>query len=126
MTYREIEFLKNNLREELAECIYGPQVRQKLPEPSDRPVEILEQVQITIERDLRLILRRRVDARITELREALDHVNDNDYGICLDCGKKIPVKRLLARPGTRLCVACQAKQERKQRFRIITRENYKN
>ncbi|MBN2516999.1 MAG: TraR/DksA family transcriptional regulator [Deltaproteobacteria bacterium] len=124
MTYHELEFLKNNIREKLAKCIRDPKLSQKLSENSDQPVEIVERAQIAIERDLYLTLRNRVDDRITELREALDHADNHDFGICLDCGDNIPVKRLMAQPTTKLCVECQAEKERKERFLRDTAEDY--
>jgi DnaK suppressor protein len=124
MTYQELEFLKNNIREKLAACIRDPKLSQKLSEPSDQPIEIIEKAQIEIERDLYLTLRRRVDNRITELRWALDHADNHDFGVCLDCGDKIPVKRLMAQPTTKLCVECQTKKERKERFLRDTASDY--
>ena len=124
MTYQELEFLKNNIRGKLAACIRDPKLRLKLSESSDQPIEIIEKAQIEVERDLYLTLRRRVDIRITELREALDHAENHDFGTCLDCGDKIPVKRLMAQPTTTLCVECQAEKERKERFRRDTTRDY--
>jgi DnaK suppressor protein len=116
MTYQDLVFLRNNIREKLAECIDDPKLRQNLSEPSDQPVEIIERAQIEIERDLYLTLRRRVDDRIAELRDAFDRLNNKSYGICLNCEDEIPIKRLMAQPTTTLCVECQAENERKQRF----------
>ncbi len=47
--------------------------------------------------------------------EALKEIVENDgknYGICEECGGKIPEERLELIPYTKLCVECQAKRER--------------
>ena len=39
--------------------------------------------------------------------EALERMDREDYGICMDCGNPISDKRLSAIPWTLLCLACQ-------------------
>lgn len=45
-------------------------------------------------------------ARLVALDHALDP--DTDLGTCASCGAEIPWERLLAVPGTTVCVACAA------------------
>lgn len=52
---------------------------------------------------------------ITELREteaALQRISNGDYGLCEDCGKDIPYKRLQAYPTARRCIADQERHEK--------------
>ena len=42
---------------------------------------------------------------------------DGTYGICEECGDDISVPRLKARPVTRLCINCKAKQEEDEHLR---------
>ncbi|GAB7023892.1 TraR/DksA family transcriptional regulator [Salidesulfovibrio brasiliensis] len=45
--------------------------------------------------------------RILKLEEALRRVQeDEDFGLCAECGDPIPLKRLLAMPEAELCVEC--------------------
>ena len=57
-------------------------------------------------------LNRRLAVRIGALEDALRRMDVEDYGICEDCGERIPLRRLLAAPAVRLCVACQAERDR--------------
>jgi DnaK suppressor protein len=41
------------------------------------------------------------------VEEALDRLENGDYGICLNCDEPIPVKRLRALPWARYCIPCQ-------------------
>ncbi len=45
--------------------------------------------------------------RLVKLKEALKRVDeDEDFGLCIDCGDPIPMARLKAMPETELCVEC--------------------
>jgi DnaK suppressor protein len=45
--------------------------------------------------------------RLARLREALRRVDDDeDFGLCIDCGEPIPMARLKAMPETQYCVEC--------------------
>ena len=52
---------------------------------------------------------------LRQLEEALKRVEDGTYGVCEECGGKIPAKRLEAALAAGLCVACKSKQEKLQR-----------
>jgi len=46
-------------------------------------------------------------ARLVRLTEALKKVDeDEEFGLCLDCGDPIPMARLKAMPETEFCVEC--------------------
>lgn len=46
---------------------------------------------------------------------AIRRIDEGTYGICEDCEKAIPMKRLLAQPQARLCIKCQEIEEKKKR-----------
>jgi len=43
---------------------------------------------------------------------ALQRIKSGDYGICIDCGDPIPLKRLEARPTTKRCRECQQEADK--------------
>ena len=43
--------------------------------------------------------------------EALQRIEDSEYGVCLDCGALIPKERLEAKPYARYCTKCKSKRE---------------
>ncbi len=49
------------------------------------------------------------------LEAALRRIEKGTYGICEDCGEKIPPRRLEAFLAARLCIKCQSKAEKLQR-----------
>ncbi len=81
---------------------------QNVPDPNDRA---------TIEsgRSFELRIRDRERKLLSKIEEALQRVEDGEYGICEDCGDEIGLKRLEARPVTTLCIDCKTAQETKER-----------
>ena len=44
--------------------------------------------------------------------EAMKRIEDGTYGSCLQCGKPVSKKRLIAVPHTELCIDCQKANEK--------------
>ena len=54
------------------------------------------------------INRNSLDARLArEVQDALRRIQDGTYGVCLECGEPISLKRLQAVPWAKFCVRCQ-------------------
>ena len=52
---------------------------------------------------------------LRQLDEALARIEAGTYGVCEECGGKIPVKRLEAYLSAELCINCKSQQEKLQR-----------
>ena len=50
--------------------------------------------------------------KLKAIEGALKRINEGRYGICLQCGKKIPEGRLRAIPEAVLCIDCKSANER--------------
>ncbi|WP_106813746.1 TraR/DksA family transcriptional regulator [Microbacterium timonense] len=46
---------------------------------------------------------------ISEIDDAVKRWEDGTYGVCIDCGRGIPIARLRARPFATRCVSCAEK-----------------
>ncbi|MFZ4628680.1 MAG: TraR/DksA family transcriptional regulator [Blastocatellia bacterium] len=44
---------------------------------------------------------------LTQIDEALERIEDEEYGVCLNCQQEIGAKRLEALPWVRYCIKCQ-------------------
>lgn len=53
--------------------------------------------------------------RLREVQQALQKFEDGTFGICEDCEKDIPIKRLEAYPNATLCIECKEKQEKENK-----------
>jgi DnaK suppressor protein len=62
-------------------------------------------------------IRERETELLSKIDEALEQIDQGDYGECTSCGDEIGIKRLLARPVATLCIGCKEDQERLARQR---------
>jgi DnaK suppressor protein len=49
---------------------------------------------------------------LTLIEEALERLDDGEYGFCVNCSREVQPKRLEAVPWARHCITCQDLQER--------------
>ncbi len=79
-----------------------------IPDPNDRA---------TVEsgRSFELRIRGREQKLLSKIEEALERVDEGEFGICDDCGEDIGTKRLQARPVTTLCIDCKTIQEQREK-----------
>jgi len=78
------------------------------PDPTDRATQ-------ESDRNFELRIRDRERKLIAKIREALDRIDRDEYGICESCGEEIAESRLKARPVTTLCIDCKMEQERNEK-----------
>lgn len=49
---------------------------------------------------------RKAEEKLNKLHLVKDKIDDDDFGLCLRCGKEIPIGRILLMPQSRNCVGC--------------------
>ena len=103
-------------------------MRQKLlAEISENPVpealvtqsdigDLIDQAGDERDRELSLLLSGRDKEKLMAINEALEKLNEGDYGVCAECGEKIGPGRLKVMPLAILCVSCQSKFEKEVRL----------
>ena len=64
---------------------------------------------IAFEREQLAALRAHAQVHLTEVDDALERLQDNQYGQCELCGKPIADDRLAALPAARRCITCAAR-----------------
>lgn len=64
-----------------------------------------------------LRLKDRDKEELYAIEEALDRLEEGDYGDCEECGDLIGARRLEVRPAAALCIECQEELEEQQRRR---------
>ena len=57
-------------------------------------------------------IRERESERFSRIQNALERLDQGDYGDCESCGEEIGIKRLMAQPVATLCIDCKDEQER--------------
>lgn len=51
---------------------------------------------------------------IMKINDALERIDNDEYGYCESCEEEINEKRLRARPMTTMCIDCKEEQEREE------------
>lgn len=69
------------------------------------------------ESDIALELRNRDRERklIKKIDDALERIDNGEYGFCESCGVEIGMKRLEARPTATLCIDCKTLEELREK-----------
>jgi DnaK suppressor protein len=98
----------DELRSEAGKAVETMDEDENFPDPSDRA---------TMESNRNSMLRMRDRERklIFKIQEALQRIEEGEYGICEECGEEIGIERLKARPVTTLCIECKSNQETAER-----------
>ncbi len=67
------------------------------------------------DREFNLGLASNEQQRLNMIDVALHKIKEGTYGLCENCNKPIPQKRLLAMPHASLCIKCQELEEKQKR-----------
>jgi DnaK suppressor protein len=90
-------------------------VRSGTDSPDVEPSgDIYDQASSERDRELDLLLGDREREKLRSIDEALDRIDDGEYGICEECEEEIPLGRLKVLPFARYCVRCKADIEKLQ------------
>ena len=74
--------------------------------------EEIEQILLKDEREFAMLAIDRDTLQLREVRSALLRLTDGTFGICQECDREIPARRLEAVPWARRCVTCQEATDR--------------
>lgn len=92
----------------------GLETVRDLQEHSAIQADPNDQATIEYEQAVELRTRDRERKLINKINEALERIDEGDFGFCEETGDPIGIKRLLARPIATLCIEAKLRQERKE------------
>jgi DnaK suppressor protein len=64
------------------------------------------------DREINVILSDRERVKLEQIDDAIERLDNGNYGVCESCGLEIAEERLIAMPFSTLCRDCQQDQER--------------
>ena len=116
MEAEKLDYYKNILAEEMRTLISdaGKTVTEmtsdssNFPDPTDRATQ-------ESDRNFELRIRDRERKLINKIKDAIDRIENGDFGVCEECGEEISEARLKVRPVTTLCINCKMEEEQKER-----------
>lgn len=103
---------KKELMEEVDRTMHHMQDEAaNFPDPNDRASQ---------ESEFAMELRARDRERklLKKIAEALDLIDEGEYGFCEGCGVEIGIRRLEARPTATLCIDCKTLDEIREKQRV--------
>ena len=117
MNHTQLEELKKTLQEQLEtlQRDAGRTVTEMTDEKTNFP-DPTDRASLESDRNFELRIRDRERKLILKIREALERIEEGDFGVCESCGEDISVARLKARPVTTLCIDCKTEQERQEKI----------
>ncbi len=76
------------------------------PVAPDRAIGRLTRMDALQSQQMAIEMKRRNEAQLRLIDQALERIEDRSYGICLKCEEPISPKRLEVHPETPVCIAC--------------------
>ena len=90
-------------------------VRSEMVLDTDDLPDEMDQASSEYNQGIALRLRGREKRLLDKIEEALARIEDEEFGICDDCGEDIGQARLRARPVATFCIQCKEEQERREK-----------
>jgi DnaK suppressor protein len=117
MEKEKVEFFTELLNERLEKLLSEAEKtvedmsddEETFPDPTDR-------ASLESDRNFLLRIRDRESKLIVKVKEALERVENDTFGICEVCGEEISEERLKARIVTTLCIDCKTEEEEKEKI----------
>lgn len=113
LTNNDIQSLKGALEDHRREILKNAKViKVDFEVATDDRLDEVDLALNDVEQGMQMRLGNRENLYFKKVEEALLRIKDGTYGLCLDCGKSIGLKRLEARPTAELCIECKEAAER--------------
>jgi DnaK suppressor protein len=118
MNHTDLEFFRSLLTKMLEEAQQkGDSTLEDMTDSNEVFADPADRATAESDRAFTLRIRDRERRLIRKIQAALQRIDDGTYGVCEDCGEDISIQRLKARPVTRLCINCKARQEEDEHLR---------
>jgi DnaK suppressor protein len=108
--FKSLEALLEGQRKEI--LANGKTLRVDFNIDKDEMLDEVDMAVNDIEQGMKMRLGNRESLYFRKVEEALLRIKEGTYGLCLDCGSNIGLKRLEARPTAELCIDCKETAER--------------
>ncbi len=116
MEKERLEFFRNLLQERLRALLTeAGATLGDLTDEKENLADAIDLASMESNRDFQLRIRDRERVLIHKIKEALQRIDDGEYGTCQACGGEISEKRLIARPVATHCIDCKTELEQLER-----------
>jgi len=117
MNKKNLKYFKRKLTAQLQDLLAGSDCNlDDLKATDEHLADPVDRATYTTERNFSHHLCSRNNRVIKEIEQALQDIENKDYGICDRCHEDISIKRLKVRPMARYCISCKSQLENQQRL----------
>jgi len=105
------------LRQDLLALTLALQAQLDTSDAAARPVDLddpigrVSRIDAIQQQSMAQANRRGAQLRLQQVRAALERIEEDEYGLCAQCGDPVGFARLQVRPETPFCVGCQSRRE---------------
>ena len=104
--FKDIELIiKNELRITF-NAIKTIETKTKIVDLDQQLIGRLSRMDSIIDKEMSVAKLERQKLRLNQLEEALKNLENEDFGVCIDCGEDIEFKRLQSNPTVKKCFEC--------------------
>ena len=100
-------------RQELLEKILDT-LNHEVELPQEDMADEVDLANVLADQNFNLRLRGRERRLINKINHAIQRIEANEFGECVNCGEDIAIKRLQVRPVTTMCIDCKEEEERRE------------
>ena len=116
METESLEFFKGILQERLERLLQeAGETLGDLTEDKEALADALDIATMESNRDFQLRIRDRERVYIRKIQQALQQIEEGEYGYCTVCGEEIGEQRLIARIVATHCIDCKTEAEQLER-----------
>ena len=115
MKKSEIKDMLLKMREDTVKKIAG-NMKMEIGHVQEALSDMYDQADDERDRQFTILLCDRDRETLSQIDDALERLEDGEYGLCEECGDKISKGRLNVRPFARYCVTCKSKLEKNERY----------
>ncbi len=125
MKKKELERLRKKLLKKKEEILSKlEEIGKETSEEGESLIEYYDKATYQFSKEYKIALGQKDAEILRQIERALQKMREGTYGICEDCGKPIPPKRLTAVPWAIYCIECAEKHEMEKESEAEEDENY--
>ncbi len=114
MDKKTLEEIKQELLNQKETILSSAREKENLGIVSEELSDTVDRSSAETDRNLMLKIKDRDSKLLLKIDQALKKFDNNTYGVCDECGNKISVGRLKARPMAELCIDCKEEREKEE------------
>ncbi len=117
LSEKDYEYFRKALMQQRASLLQeaNKTVANELDVKEEELADSIDRSSVEAERNFTLRLRDRERKLLKKIDDALDRLEKGEIGSCVECGERIGINRLRARPVATLCIQCKEEEEKRER-----------